>query len=384
MQTLIAGANTVLTQSTFQIDIHYQGQADITAYLLKQGKVRGDADMIFYGQTQTPNGSVRLATQSHSATLFFDTNKIDSDIEKIAICATMDNGNSISALKQLNLVVPNIAQANEELLQRQEAAVIVAEVYRHNGQWKIRFVMQGFNGGLQPLAEHFGVEIADEPSSPTTSNAQPTPTAPPSINLSKITLDKTRSSISLEKRSQGFGKIAVNLNWNQRLSEKQGFLARLTGGDKNIDLDLGAMIRFQNGDIDLVQALGNRFGNFEMHPYVKLSGDDRTGAVQEGEWLYINGAHWDEISQIVVYCFIYEGVPNWAATDGVVRVQVPNQPEIEVRLTEGRNNSSMCGIVELRNEQGNIQMNRIVEYFSDHRQLDNRFNYGFSWIKGRK
>lgn len=384
MQTLIAGANTVLTQSTFQIDIHYQGQADVTAYLLKQGKVRGDADMIFYGQTQTPNGSVRLATQSHSATLFFDTNKIDSEIEKIAICATMENGSSISTLKQLNLVVPNIAQANEELLQRQEAAVIVAEVYRHNGQWKIRFVMQGFNGGLQPLAEHFGVEIADEPSSSTTSNAQPTPTAPPSINLSKITLDKTRSSISLEKRSQGFGKIAVNLNWNQRLPEKQGFLARLTGGDKNIDLDLGAMIRFQNGDIDLVQALGNRFGNFEMYPYVKLSGDDRTGAVQEGEWLYINGAHWDKISQIVVYCFIYEGVPNWATTDGVVRVQVPNQPEIEVRLTEGRNHSSMCGIVELRNEQGNIQMNRIVEYFSDHRQLDNRFNYGFSWTKGRK
>ena len=91
---------------------------------------------------------------------------------------------------------------------RTEKALILGELYRRQGAWKFRFVSQGFDGGLKPLSEHFGVEIADDGHAPIQSSATPTQsnhTAPPpvstagssSLNLSKITLTKNQSSINL-------------------------------------------------------------------------------------------------------------------------------------------------------------------------------------------
>ena len=39
----------------------------------------------------------------------------------------------------------------------------------------------------------------------------------------------------------------------------------------------------------------------------------------------------DEIGRVLIFSFIYEGVPNWAATDGVVLIEVPSQPPVEVK-----------------------------------------------------
>ena len=286
------------------------------------------------------------------------------------------------------------AHAQANCGSKQEAALIVAEVYRHKEQWKLRYVEQGFNGGLQPLAEHFGVDIA-EPAPAVQATPAPTaapiaaPSSAPKINLSKITLDKNNSRVSLAKKPSGFGRISVNLNWNQNPNGQPapangGFFKKLLGNGKNgIDLDVGAMVHFQNGDIDLVQALGNRFGQLNQAPFVQLQSDDRTGQSQDGEWLHINGQHWSELKRVVIYAFIYEGVPNWAATDGTVTIQVPDQAPIEIALTEGRQ-LPLCGIVELVNDNGNIQVNRIVEYFKGQPELDQRFGFGFQWKTGRK
>ena len=126
----------------------------------------------------------------------------------------------------------------------------------------------------------------------------------------------------------------MNLNWNRQGESKQGFLNKLMNKG-SIDLDLGAMIRLKNGYRDLVQPLGNAFGEYHHQPYIELEGDDRTGAQAQGENLFINGDEWDKIERIVIYTYIYQGVPNWAATDAVVTIELPNQPPIEVQLTEG-------------------------------------------------
>jgi tellurite resistance protein TerA len=69
-------------------------------------------------------------------------------------------------------------QRQVELTGRQEAALILGEFYRRNAEWKFRFIAQGFNGGLKPLAEHFGVNVSDEPPPST----QP-PTTPPRLQI---------------------------------------------------------------------------------------------------------------------------------------------------------------------------------------------------------
>jgi tellurite resistance protein TerA len=139
----------------------------------------------------------------------------------------------------------------------------------------------------------------------------------------------------------------------------------------------------QDGSKSVIQALGDRFGDFNGFPFIQLSADDRTGALTEGEWLRINGQHWSQIRRVVLFAFIYEGVPNWAETDAVVTIYVPNQPPIEIRLTEGQP-LGMCGIVELVNQGGSIQVQRHVRYVVGHKELDQAFGFGLRWVAGSK
>ena len=58
-QTLIAGANAPLPTDQISIRILSQNPIDCAAYrLTSTGRVRGDGDMIFYGQTQSDDGTV--------------------------------------------------------------------------------------------------------------------------------------------------------------------------------------------------------------------------------------------------------------------------------------------------------------------------------------
>ena len=416
-QELVAGANAPLPNDNISIRILSHNAIDCAAYrLTSSGKVRGDGDMIFYGQTRSDDGSVSF--RGHDSDGFFDINlpAQASEIEKIALAFS-----SNQTLSQLGDVDIQVLQGSQVLITcqlssagRDEKAIILAECYRRQGNWKFRFIAQGFNGGLKPLSEHFGVEIADEapeqnqsqsqaintqkPKRSTQSNgnqntAQSNPPpipASPSVNLSKITLTKNQSSINLTKRDD-FGKIAVNLNWNQRpnadkAAPKKGLLGDLfkQRGSGGIDLDIGAMVHLKNGEKTLIQALGNRFGNLNGSPFVLLRADDRTGQVSDGEWLDINGQQWSQIQEVFIFAFIYEGVPNWAQTDGVVTIHVPGQPPIETRLTEGAGNAPMCAIARLVNQQGSINVERINQYFNGHKEMDKAFNWGFSWKRGSK
>ena len=80
----------------------------------------------------------------------------------------------------------------------------------------------------------------------------------------------------------------------------------------------------------------------------------------------------------MIYAYIYQGAAHWAATDGVVTIKIPDQPEIEVHLTDG-NQLTTCSIVELKNNNGTIQANREVRYFKDQKYLDEHYGFGFRW-----
>ena len=70
-------------------------------------------------------------------------------------------------------------------------------------------------------------------------------------------------------------------------------------------------------------------------------------------------------------------------TLGGITIYVPNQPPIEIRLTEGQP-LGMCGIVELINQSGSIQVQRHVSYVAGHRELDQAFSFGLRWVVGSK
>ena len=92
---------------------------------------------------------------------------------------------------------------------------------------------------------------------------------------------------------------------------------------------------------------------------------------------------------MLIFTFIYDGAPNWAATNGVVTVEVPGRIPVEVRLDNGTN-ASMCAIAMIENNGGNLEITKLVEYFqhigakSTHEQINERFGFGLRFKTGSK
>jgi tellurite resistance protein TerA len=387
MTVLFPGANAPLPGGDLTVLIRYGqipgAEIDISAFLVTgAGKVRSDHDMCFYGQPNVAGGAVALLGTSGGETRFTVTpGRIPAGVEKVIFTATIhENRGSFGQLSEMSFEVGGVS-GKIPCSGMTETALILAEVYQRNGAWKVRAVGQGFNGGLAALATHLGVEIAEPAPKPAPAPASATPAAPPStVNLSKVSLTKQNSTVNLKKDDGRFGKIRVNLNWNQK-AKKTGLFSF---GSSNIDLDLGAFVEMRNGNRSVVQALGNAFGNFGAPPFVELLGDDRTGAVTDGEWLEINGDRWSEIDRILIYAFIYEGVPNWQQTDGVVKILVPGQPEVEVRMNEFGDKRGMCAVASLDNQGGQVRVSREVTFHKGHKEMDSSYGWGFRWTAGRK
>lgn len=391
------GGNAPVPAQPLTIRVVSGAPVDASAFrLFENGKVLGDADMVFYGQTQNDDRTISLSTQGNTSSFSVDLSRLHASVQKVAFTVACDGTQTVSGLQKLAIQVESgsdvLLNGSVDLNGRKEAALILGELYRRNAEWKFRFIAQGFNGGLKPLAEHFGVNIADNPAP--TPSPTPAPTAAPApapasspapankISLSKVTLTKEKPAISLTKRDN-FGEIRINLNWH-RAPASSGGLRSLFGGNKGVDLDLGAFVALNDGSKGVIQALGNTFGSFNSEPFVHLKGDDRTGAVSDGEWMHINGREWKHIREVLIYAFIYEGAPSWDKTDGVVTLHIPDQPPIETRLTEGQDRRNMCAIARLVNENGSIKVERINQFFKGHSDMDEAFGWGFRWKAGSK
>ncbi len=173
------------------------------------------------------------------------------------------------------------------------------------------------------------------------------------------------------------------MNWNRGAAPKRGLFGASARANGAIDLDLACLYELADGSKGAVQALGKRFGSLDRPPFIKLAGDDRSGDAAEGEWLHVAGAQWSRIRRVLVYAFIYDGVPNWAATDGVVTIGVANQPPVEVRLDEG-SGLGLCAIGLLENVGGDIRVSREVRYFEGASEMDRAYGWGMRWTAGSK
>lgn len=232
-----------------------------------------------------------------------------------------------------------------------------------------------------------------QPGPGTPAGAAPASASAPAsnVNLSKVTLTKAAPSVSLTK-SGGGGLLRVNLNWTARPAGAPsggGFLKRLTGGGaSSIDLDLACLYDYTDGSKGVVQALGNAFRDrhsFGAEPIAWLDGDDRSGSNSGGENLFVNLDQAAVIRRILVFAFIYQGTPNWAAANGVVTLFPASGPQVEVRLDEHDPSSPMVAIALLENRGGELVVNREMRYIPGAQDaLDRAYGWGMDWSPGRK
>ncbi|MCI8585349.1 MAG: Tellurium resistance [Lachnospiraceae bacterium] len=196
------------------------------------------------------------------------------------------------------------------------------------------------------------------------------------INLQK------GQKVSLKKGSSsaGLGEILVNLNWN---AKPKGFLKGLLSS--GIDLDLGCLFELKDGSKGAVQALGNAFGTLNRPPFIALDGDDRTGAAAAGENLRINGNEIKNIQRILVYTFIYEGVANWKQADATVTLKYPGAEDLIVKMDTFNSSNKMCALALLENvNDETFSVEKIVQFYQGHEDMDRAFAWGLRWRAGRK
>ncbi|WP_051274482.1 hypothetical protein [Cellulomonas sp. URHD0024] len=226
--------------------------------------------------------------------------------------------------------------------------------------------------------------------------AQPAPEAPtptvtpaPAPAPGKVTLTTSAPTVSLTKNATA-GVLRVNLNWTARPAgaapARTGFFGR--PATAAIDLDLAALFEYTDGSKGVVQALGNAFRDqhgFGGSPIVWLDGDDRSGTNTAGENLFVDLSRVANIRRILVFAFIYEGVPNWAAADAVVTLYPADGSQVEVRLDDHDPRSAMCAIAMLENNGGQLSVRREVRYIRGSQfDVDQAYGWGMRWSAGRK
>lgn len=212
-------------------------------------------------------------------------------------------------------------------------------------------------------------------------SGEPTPPNAGGVSLSKVTLTKAAPTVSLTKGAGAGGQMRINLNWEQGTASR-GLFKKKSGG---VDLDLGCLWELNDGSKGVVQALGNSFGRVDGPPYVFLDGDDRSGSNTGGENLIVNLDHLDRIKRVLVYAYIYEGAPNWAAAAGVVTLYPVGAAPIEVVLDEPANDKRFCAIAMLTNDGGSLRVDREVKYVAGSQStLDQQYGWGMKWQAGKK
>ena len=142
---------------------------DGSAFLLKaDGKVRSDADFIFYNNLKSTDGSVVHAVDNTSGSgegddekLTIDLALVPAEIEKITVGVTIHDAEvrkqnfGMVSKAYIRCLDANgekeIARYDLSEDSSTETAMIFGEIYRAGSEWKFKAGGQGFVGGLGPL-----------------------------------------------------------------------------------------------------------------------------------------------------------------------------------------------------------------------------------------
>ncbi|MFF4419202.1 TerD family protein [Streptomyces sp. NPDC001549] len=188
MTAMTPGSNLPLNAVRVTVDVAAPVRLDVSALLLTaDGKVRSDADFIFFNQPSGPGVSYRSGGGTAPDSITVDTAALPQGIERIVVTASPDAaGQSFQGIEPTGTVRNAdggavIASFTPPRLGT-ETALVVVEVYQRGGVWKVRAVGQGYANGLAGIATDFGVSVDEEPAAPQA--VAPAPSAPPAPPVS--------------------------------------------------------------------------------------------------------------------------------------------------------------------------------------------------------
>lgn len=203
MTALTKGANTGVDARRLDVALTWSprpGVPDIDASALLldvDGRVRSDADMVFYNQPEHSSGAVRHAGKAAGADrLRVDLDRMEDAVDRVLLAASADGG-TFGDVPGLTLRLTDdrgAVVAEFAMTASTETAFVGGELYRRGGAWKFRAVGQGYASGLAGLATDHGISVDDEPAAPVVEDRLP-------VDLrTRLDLRKRQVTVSLEKR----------------------------------------------------------------------------------------------------------------------------------------------------------------------------------------
>jgi tellurium resistance protein TerD len=150
---------------------------DACAFLTDENsRVINDLDFVFYNNLSDPSGAVEHTGDNRTGygdgddeQIRIDFRKVPSHVQRIAITVTIHEAEARKQnFGQVNNAFARVVdeETGREILRFDlgedfsvETAVVICELYRHNGEWKFNAVGSGFAGGLAALCRNFGLQV---------------------------------------------------------------------------------------------------------------------------------------------------------------------------------------------------------------------------------
>jgi tellurium resistance protein TerD len=150
---------------------------DASALLVgPDGKVRSDADFIFYNQPKSADGSVEHKGDNRTGQgdgddeqIAIDLQGLPADVDRVVVVVSIDQGEARRQnFGQVRSAYSRVLDQDGAEIVRfdlsedaaPETAMIFSEIYRSGAEWKFRAVGQGYQSGLAGVATDFGVNLS--------------------------------------------------------------------------------------------------------------------------------------------------------------------------------------------------------------------------------
>jgi tellurite resistance protein TerA len=218
--------------------------------------------------------------------------------------------------------------------------------------------------------------------------------------FSRVALSAADADRSLSRSGAGSGTLRVNLRWNQSEDQRRGasrVLRRrldpnptqgVASGPK-VDLDLGCLYQFTDGQKGVVQAAGTRNGDFARPPYVRLDRDDRTGS-STGENLFINMDHAAHFQRLMIFVLLAGGADDLTRVGAAVTFYPTSGPALELRLdapagtaTTGGGKAKSCAAVLIQRAGTEFMLKTQARFFPGFQsEIDKAYSWGLHWAPG--
>jgi len=175
---LAKGANAVVRGRVARVSLRSRlptGTVDLFALELTGGRrVRDDGDLVFYNQRRSADGCLWLVDERCVRVALDD---LAAEVSTVVVAAGLDDGWPGSFADDLDPVV-QVEEAGESAwdgpdttpwavrhrveAEGDERCVVLVELYRRAGEWKVRAVSQGWTAGTVALLTEHGVHLDQE------------------------------------------------------------------------------------------------------------------------------------------------------------------------------------------------------------------------------